>query len=316
MISTLPFSLLFFACWKLSIPWQPTGCKQVHLSHSIVRTALHSALTLHAWLKVKIALHSKRAVPSLAPCLTPSHTEHAARLLHLFLLFLVVYHREGWSTTPCAVLNLKANWMKLVLKNIQRCLNHVYLLEQLKITRMGKTSRKNNSSKMRWAMLRTGKQKDRGVIQSFRSLSGWPSIQTGRYHFQIARLRWTSSRRSIGLIPKWKWEMLTNCSKFHNRSVQTFWIRLPRHKWPESWSSMEDPVVPLERNMYGHPLAGLLWERQFEKLLLKLWLGEGFQLGMSLCTSWKRIILIRVCGWHKIVENIDPMWKVLNKEVD
>ena len=33
------------------------------------------------------------------------------------------------------------------------------------------------------------------------------------------------------------------------------WIRLPRHKWPKSWSSMEDPVVPLERNLYGHPLG-------------------------------------------------------------
>ena len=32
---------------------------------------------------------------------------------------------------------------------------------------------------------------------------------------------------------------------------------------------MEDPVVPLERNLYGHPLAGLLWERQFKKILLK-----------------------------------------------
>ena len=31
---------------------------------------------------------------------------------------------------------------------------------------------------------------------------------------------------------------------------------------------MEDPVVPLERNLYGHPLAGLLWRRQFEKSLL------------------------------------------------
>ena len=45
------------------------------------------------------------------------------------------------------------------------------------------------------------------------------------------------------------------------------WIRLPKHKWPKSWSSMEDPVVPLERNLYGHPLAGLLWERPFEKVL-------------------------------------------------
>ena len=32
---------------------------------------------------------------------------------------------------------------------------------------------------------------------------------------------------------------------------------------------MEDPVVLLERNQCGHPLAGLLWERQFEKILLK-----------------------------------------------
>ena len=41
-----------------------------------------------------------------------------------------------------------------------------------------------------------------------------------------------------------------------------------KHKWPKSWSSMEDPVVPLERNLYGHPLAGLLCESQFEKVLL------------------------------------------------
>ena len=47
------------------------------------------------------------------------------------------------------------------------------------------------------------------------------------------------------------------------------WIHLPRHKWPKSWSSMEDPVVPLERNIYGHLLAGLIWEKQFEKILLK-----------------------------------------------
>ena len=39
------------------------------------------------------------------------------------------------------------------------------------------------------------------------------------------------------------------------------WIRLPRHKWPKSLSNIEDPVVPLERKLYEHPLAGLLWER-------------------------------------------------------
>ena len=47
------------------------------------------------------------------------------------------------------------------------------------------------------------------------------------------------------------------------------WIRLPRHKWPKSWSSMEDPVVLLERTLYGHPLAGPLGEWQFDKILLQ-----------------------------------------------
>ena len=47
-------------------------------------------------------------------------------------------------------------------------------------------------------------------------------------------------------------------------------IRLPRHIWPKSSSNIEDFVVPLERNLYGHPLAGLCWERQFEEVLLEL----------------------------------------------
>ena len=39
------------------------------------------------------------------------------------------------------------------------------------------------------------------------------------------------------------------------------------------------------RNLYGHPLAGLLWERQFEKKPIEAWQGENSKLGMSLCTS-------------------------------
>ena len=37
------------------------------------------------------------------------------------------------------------------------------------------------------------------------------------------------------------------------------WIRLPRHKWPKSWSSMEDPVVPLEIYMV------ILWQDCYGK---------------------------------------------------
>ena len=97
------------------------------------------------------------------------------------------------------------------------------------------------------------------------------------------------------------------------------WIRLPRHKWPKSWSSMEDPVVPLERNLFGHPLAGLLWERQFEKVLLKH--------GWEKIPNWECLFVHREKGLFLSVyvddiklagkkHNINPMWKVLNKEVD
>ena len=83
---------------------------------------------------------------------------------------------------------------------------------------------------------------------------------------------------------------------------------------------MEDPVVPLERNLYGHPLAGLLWERQFEKVLLK----HGWQKipnweCLSLFIVKKGLFLsvyvddIKLAGKK---QNLDPMWKLLNKEVD
>ena len=74
------------------------------------------------------------------------------------------------------------------------------------------------------------------------------------------------------------------------------WIRLPRHKWPKSWSSMEDPVVPLERNLYGHPLAGLLWEGQFEKILLTHGWGENSKLGMVSLYIVKKDISY-LCMW-------------------
>ena len=94
------------------------------------------------------------------------------------------------------------------------------------------------------------------------------------------------------------------------------WIRLPKHKWPKSWSSMEDP---LERNLYGHPLAGLFWERQFEKILLKY--------AWEKVSNWECLFVHRVKGLFLSVfvddiklagkkQNLDPMWKVLNKEVD
>ena len=96
-------------------------------------------------------------------------------------------------------------------------------------------------------------------------------------------------------------------------------IRLPKHKWPKSLSCMEDPVVPLERNLYGHPLAGVLWERQFEKVLLEH--------GCKKVLNWECLFVNRARGLFYFVyvddiklagkkQNICPTWKILMKDVD
>ena len=82
---------------------------------------------------------------------------------------------------------------------------------------------------------------------------------------------------------------------------------------------MEDPVVPLERNLYGHPLAGLLWERQIEKVLLKH--------GWEKIPNWECLFVHREKGLFLSVyvddiklagkkHSIDSMWKVLEERVE
>ena len=69
----------------------------------------------------------------------------------------------------------------------------------------------------------------------------------------------------------------------------------------------------------GHPLAGLLWERQLEKILLKH--------GWEKIPNWECLCVHREKGLFLSVyvddiklagkkQNLDPMWKLLNKEVD
>ena len=84
------------------------------------------------------------------------------------------------------------------------------------------------------------------------------------------------------------------------------WIRLPRHKWPKSWSSMEDPVVLLEGNLYGHPLAGPLWERQFENILL--------QHGGEKVPTWECLFVHRDKGlFLSVYVDITSNWLERNK---
>ena len=78
------------------------------------------------------------------------------------------------------------------------------------------------------------------------------------------------------------------------------WIRRPRQKMAQimvqygrpSRSSWKEFV----RSSFGRTVMGkAIWENP-----IVTWLGENSKLGMSLCTSWKRIIFICVCGLHQI----------------
>ena len=119
------------------------------------------------------------------------------------------------------------------------------------------------------------------------------------------------------IIPKWKWKMLTNYWKFQNRSVQTFGFVYHDTNGQNHGSVWK--TQSFQRNLCGHPLAGLSWEEQFEKNLLKH--------GWEKITNWECLFVHREKGLFLSVyvddiklagkkHNIDPMWKVFNKEVD
>ena len=124
---------------------------------------------------------------------------------------------------------------------------------------------------------------------------------------------------AVSVYSQVKMEDAPTLLKMPKSECPDIWIRLPKYKWPKSWSSMEDPVVPLEHNLYGHPLAGLLWERQFEKVLLEH--------GWEKVPSEECLFVSRETGLFLSVyvdeiklagkkQNIEPMWKILMKDVD
>ena len=93
--------------------------------------------------------------------------------------------------------------------------------------------------------------------------------------------------------------MLTNYWKFKNgvsrhldsstttqmAKIMVQYGRPGRPSWAES-----------VRSSFGRTIMGkAIWRNSIE---VRLW--EGFQLGMLIRTPLKRIILICVCGWHKI----------------
>ena len=116
-----------------------------------------------------------------------------------------------------------------------------------KAPKVQRTSRAPKRHSKRW--LRCIRRVHETRIVSFAS-DGCTS--DGRY-CETTWLCGTRRRRSICLHPGKKWRTFQVCYRFHSQSVPDTWIRFPRHKCPASWSGIEDPVVPLERNLFGLP---------------------------------------------------------------
>ena len=83
-------------------------------------------------------------------------------------------------------------------------------------------------------------------------------------------------------------------------------------------SSIEDPVFLLERNLYGHPLAGLLGKGNLRKSCCST-VGRRFP-------NWECLFVHREKGLFLSLyvddiklagkkQNLDPMWKLLNKSI-
>ena len=54
-----------------------------------------------------------------------------------------------------------------------------------------------------------------------------------------------------------------------NKEVRT-WVTLPKEYWPPHFHNIDNPVVPLNYALYGHPDAGTYWEQKSHSKVLSV----------------------------------------------
>ena len=126
------------------------------------------------------------------------------------------------------------------------------------------------------------------------------TVAKNHINIQICQFAMDKQQTQYQIIPKWKCQMFTNFQKIPNRSVQTFGF-----VYHDTNGQNHGPVWKTQSFLLKRICTVILWQDCYGKGILrksplKHGLGEGFQLGILIRTSWKRIILICVCGWHKI----------------
>ena len=107
--------------------------------------------------------------------------------------------------------------------------------------------------------------------------------------------------------------------KFQNRNAQTFGF-----VYHDTSCSNHGPAWKAQSFFLSDICTGIFWQDNFGKGNSRkfYWntVGWSSKLGMFICRPRKRTILVCVCGRHKKLagkkQDLDSMWKLLNKEVD
>ena len=89
------------------------------------------------------------------------------------------------------------------------------------------------------------------------------------------------------------------------------WVSIPKNRMPKHWQHIKDPVCPLLVNLYGHPLAGLLWDKASQEKVMSCGFEKVRGWESLYCHREKKLFLeVYVDDFHMAgcKDNLAPMW--------
>ena len=145
------------------------------------------------------------------------------------------------------------------------------------------------------------------------------SSKSHGYHFQIARVRMTSSWCSICLYPSQNGGCSQIYWKFPNRNVETFGF-----VYHDTNGRNHGPVWKTQSLLLSEICTVILWQDCYGKGNLRKsycsTVGRRFPIGnaysYTVKSGYSFLCMWMTSNWLERKQNIDPMWKVLNKEID
>ena len=136
----------------------------------------------------------------------------------------------------------------------------------------------------------------------------------------IARLPWCAGQAAdvVYAYTQVKMECAPKLLNILKSECPDIWTRLPLHKWPKSCSKIEDRVVPPERNLCGHPLAGASCGKDDLRRFCWNFDAKKYSIGNVFWIT-EKLFLSEDVGDIKIggkKQNMAPLWNKLMKNVD